>query len=104
MGTKLCGLFSLACFHKLAGICVLNTRRTRRLLDSQTVTKLIPSIQEFIAFLPKNVRHVAAVNLLDQLQASGQTKGLTYLATAGEGGSFYVNANGFFDARLGFEF
>ncbi len=93
-------MFSQARGH----MCLEHAKKLSSSRFSDGYRKLIPSTQEFIAFLPKKVRHVAAVDLLDRLRAAGQAKGHTYLATAGEGGSFHVNANGFFDARWGSSF
>ena len=93
-------MFPLARGH----MCLEHAKKLFSSRFRMVTEKLVPSLQEFIAFLPKNVRHVAAVDLLDRLKYAGQTKGHTYIATAGEGGSFYVNANGFFDARWGSSF
>ncbi len=69
--------------HARGHMCLEHAKKLSSSRFSDGCRKLVPSLQEFIAFLPKHVRHVAAVDLLDRLQAAGQTKGHTYLATAG---------------------
>ncbi len=77
-------MFPLARGH----MCLEHAKKLSSSRFSDGYRTLVPSLQEFIAFLPKNVRHVVAVNLLDRLHAAGQINGYTHLATAGEGGSF----------------
>ena len=76
----------------------------KKLTFSGGYKKLVPSIQEFIAFLPRNLRHVAAGDLLDRLGEAGQTAGRDYLALNGEGGAFTINVNGMLDAKWGSRF
>ncbi len=59
--TVFSGMFPLARGH----MCLEHAKKLSSSRFSDGYRKLVPSLQEFIAFLPKNVRHVAAVNLLD---------------------------------------
>ncbi len=98
------------CGHARARECECVRARVRvracvRLCMSRARARVhVRNIQEFIAFLPRNLRHVAAGDLLERLGEGGQTADRDYLALNDEGGALTVNVNGMLDAKWGSSF
>ena len=79
-------------------LCLEHAKRNTSRRFTGSYKKLVPMIQETLAFAPKPVRHIGVESLFRVLrEVDNQEKGLSYLMTNGEGGAFVKGQDGVWD-------